>query len=252
MTRLNLMLLLIVGMVSLFSAPLWAKSDTAIDQLLASPQRLQADRERDLRSRPDVILSMLDLKPGDRVADIFAGAGYYSELLGGIVGSGGEVLMHNNEAYISFVGKALDERFNGRALPGVVRHDREVADLDLGQNVLDAVIIIMSYHDLYHTADGWPAIDADDFMGQITRALKPGGRFLLVDHAAADGTGKESAQQLHRIEESFVRRDVARFGLEFVAANEVLRNPADDHSITAFAPEVRGRTDRFVLLFRKP
>jgi predicted methyltransferase len=246
------MLLLIAGMVSLLSAPLWAASNTTIEQLLASPQRLQADRERDQRSHPDVILAMLDLKPGDRVADIFAGGGYYSELLGRVVEPGGEVLMHNNDAYISFVGKALDERFTNRGLPGVVRHDREVADLDLGKNRLDAVIIIMSYHDLYHTAEGWPAIDVDDFMGQIARALKPGGRFLLVDHAAAEGTGKESAQQLHRIEESFVRRDVARFGLEFVAANEALRNPADDHSVTAFAPEVRGKTDRFVLLFRKP
>ncbi len=225
---------------------------TAVQRALANPDRLSADRERDQRSHPGEILALLDLKPGDQVADIFAGGGYYSELLGRTVGPSGRVLMHNNAAYVNFVGEALEKRFEGRDLPAVVRHDREVVNLDLGVGQLDAVIIVMSYHDLYHTAEGWPVIDVDSFMGQITEALKPGGRLLLVDHVAAAGSGKAAAQELHRIEASFVRRDVARFGLEFVAANDSLRNPNDDHSLTAFAPEVRGKTDRFVLLFQKP
>lgn len=251
MKKFFLPLLALAGTMTL-SGLLYAEPAPAIAQAIASPDRLASDRERDARSHPEVILAMLDLQPGDRVADVFAGAGYYSELLGRVVGADGEVLLHNNAAYVNFVGKALEQRFAGRELPAVVRHDREVDDLDLGEAGLDAVIIIMSYHDLYHTAEGWPAIDVENFMGQITRALKPGGRFLLVDHAAAAGTGKDAAQDLHRIDETFVRRDVARFGLEFVAASDVLRNPDDDHSVTAFAPEVRGKTDRFVLVFEKP
>lgn len=237
---------------SLCSGAAPVQPTTAVQRALASPDRLPADRERDQRSHPGEILAMLALKPGDQVADIFAGGGYYSELLGRTVGPSGRVLMHNNAAYVNFVGKALEKRFEGRDLPAVVRHDREVQNLDLGVGQLDAVIIVMSYHDLYHTAEDWPTINVDSFMGQITTALKSGGRLLLVDHAAVAGSGKAAAQQLHRIEASFVRRDVARFGLEFVAANDALRNPDDDLSMTAFAPEVRGKTDRFVLLFRKP
>ena len=140
-----------------------------VAEVLAAEGRLPADLERDQRSRPDVVLELLQLGPGDRVADIFAGAGYYSELLGRLVSPGGEVLMHNNKAYIGFVGEALEQRFDGRELPGVTRHDREVDDLDLGVNSLDAAMIIMSYHDLYHEDTGWPQMDVPDFMGQIVR-----------------------------------------------------------------------------------
>jgi predicted methyltransferase len=230
---------------------LQAQAET-VTEALAHPSRLASDLERDKRSQPEVIIELLEIKPGDRVADIFAGGGYYSEILGRMVSPGGEVLMHNNQAYIAFVGDALKKRFEVRELPGVQRHDREVNDLDLGENNLDAAMIIMSYHDLYHTADGWPAIDRADFMGQIVRALKPGGRFLIVDHDAAPGTGKDSAQKLHRIEESFVRKDVESHGLKYAGKSDALHRDGDDYGVIVFDPEVRGKTDRFVLVFEKP
>lgn len=221
-------------------------------EILTGPGRLESDLKRDKRSQPEVIVELLALKAGDRVADIFAGGGYYSEILGGIVAPDGEALMHNNQAYISFVGDQIDQRFDGREVPGVKRHDREVSDLDLGESNLEAAMIIMSYHDLYHTVEGWPKIDAANFMGQIVKALKPGGRFLIVDHAAAAGTGKDSAQDLHRIEEAFARADVESYGLRYKGSSDALRNAEDDYSLTAFDPSVRGQTDRFILMFEKP
>lgn len=223
-----------------------------IEEAKTHPDRLKADLERDERSRPGRVIRLLALEEGDRVADIFAGGGYYSELIGRVVSPGGEVLLHNNKAYINFVGEALEQRLGDREVPGVTRHDRELSDLDLGENNLDAALIIMSYHDLYHTAEGWPAIDVDHFMGQIVKALKPGGRFLLVDHAAKSGTGKSAAQDLHRIEESFVREDVESRGLRFVESSDALSNSKDDRSLSPFNPIVRGQTDRFILVFEKP
>ena len=170
---------IIMAGLLMIAAVLPAQADT-IEHALTNPDRLEADRKRDERSRPDRVLELLGLKAGDKVADIFAGAGYYSEIIGRVVTPGGEVLLHNNKAYVSFVGEALSKRFDGREVVGVRRHDREVDNLDLGENSLDAVIIIMSYHDLYHTTDGWPLINTTEFMGQIVKALKPGGRFLLV------------------------------------------------------------------------
>ena len=221
-------------------------------EVLADPERLEADRERDKRDHPEVVLELLQVGPGDRVADIFAGAGYYSELLGRLVAPDGQVLMHNNQAYIQFVGDALVKRFQKRDLPVITRHDREVEDLDLGESSLDAAMIIMSYHDIYHVDKGWPRMDVPDFMGQIVKALKPGGRFLLVDHAAAPGSEISTAQDLHRIDEAFVKRDVEGYGLKLVAGSDVLRNPQDDHSLHVFDPAIRGRTDRFILVFEKP
>ena len=240
---------LLLVLVAVLQMPAQAATVT---EALANPDRLASDLERDKRSQPATIIALLDLKPGNRVADIFAGGGYYSEIIGQVVSPGGEVLMHNNNAYIAYVAKALEKRFDGREVAGVKRHDREVDKLDLGENNLDAAMIIMSYHDLYHTAEGWPAINVSQFMGQIVRALKPGGRFLVVDHAAATGTGSSSAQELHRIEESFARADIESYGLTFKASSDVLRNPDDDHSVVVFDPAIRAKTDRFVLVFEKP
>ncbi|TGD74297.1 methyltransferase type 11 [Mangrovimicrobium sediminis] len=222
------------------------------EEAIHSPGRLQQDLERDAREQPAVIIDLLDIGPGDRVADIFGGAGYYSELLGRVVAPGGEVLLHNNQAYLQYAAAGLQRRFDGREVPNVVRHDREPADLGLGENRLDAALIIMSYHDLYFSEENWPAIDRADFMGQIVRALKPGGRFLIVDHQAAAGAGATVAHSLHRIEAATARRDIEATGLVYVGGTEVLRNPGDDHSLNVFDPAIRGRTDRFVQVYAKP
>ena len=241
-----------LSLVLLIALHLPAVQAGTVAEALTSPTRLASDLERDKRSHPAEILALLNLQSGDRVVDIFAGAGYYSEIIAQVVSPDGEVLMQNNNAYIAYVAKPLERRFEGRVVTGVKRHDREADNLDLGESNLDAAMIVMSYHDLYHTAKDWPAIDVSNFLGQIVRALKPGGRFLVVDHAAATGTGKSSAQELHRIEESFARTDIESYGLTFKASSNVLRNPSDDHSLMVFDPAIQGKTDRFVLVFEKP
>ena len=225
----------------------------AVTEAINKPGRLAADLERDEQSHPEAILPLLQLQPGDRVADIWAGGGYYSELIASIVGEDGEVLLVNNLAYNQFAGKALAERQDGRDMGSVTFHTREAEDLELGQNDLDAALIIMSYHDLYHVDEpnGWRPIDADNFLGQVHAALKPGGRFLVVDHYAAPGTGNASAQDLHRIDLAFAKKDIGAHGFKLVAQSDVLRNPDDDYSIMVFDPAVRGKTDRFVLVFEK-
>ncbi len=226
---------------------------TSVEEAMNKPGRLEADIARDGRSHPEATLPLLKLQAGDRVADIFAGGGYYSELIATVVGDDGEVLLLNNAAYRNFVGKALTQRTEGRDMGSVTIYDREAEDLDLGENSLDAALIIMSYHDLYHVDEknGWRAIDPADFLGQIHKALKPGGRLLIVDHYAAAGTGSASAQDLHRIDVEFAKRDISSYGFSLAGSSDVLRNPDDDYSIMVFDPAVRGKTDRFILVFEK-
>ena len=125
--------------------------------------------------------------------------------------------------------------------------------MNLGEGTLDGALIVMSYHDLYvaDPADNWPAIDAGQFIDQIVTSLEPGGVLLIVDHQARAGTGKGDAQKLHRIEESFAVADFKAHGLDFVGAIAVLRSDADDHSLNIFDKAIRGKTDRFVHLYRK-
>lgn len=230
---------------------------TVIDPVqaaIAAAGRSEADIARDARSRPDIVLPQLKLNAGDSVLDFFGGSGYYSELLASIVGPDGKVLLHNNEAYYTFVVAAFQQRFPDGLQSPIVDFIQEVEELGLEDNSLDAAMIIMSYHDLYvvDEATGWREIDARNLLGQIRDALKPGGRFIIVDHAAAEGTGSSSAQTLHRIEESFAREDIVSNGFRFVASVSGLENPADDYTINVFGPSVRGKTDRFVLVFEKP
>jgi predicted methyltransferase len=249
MTNISLHTLLVSFLLMAWFPAISSASD--IDGVV-SAGRLDADIRRDQTSHPEAILSLLDLQPGQHVADIFGGGGYYSELMGRLVSPGGEVLLHNNQAYRGFVEKGLTERFTGRAVVGVIQHEREVEDMELGAATLDAAIMIMSYHDLYHQGEDWPEIDAGNFLGQILTALKPGGKFLIVDHVAQPGSGNSAAQDIHRITPEYARADITSRGFEFVASSDVLRNPSDDYSLMVFDPQVRGKTDRFVHLYIKP
>jgi predicted methyltransferase len=111
----------------------------------------------------------------------------------------------------------------------------------------------MSYHDLYvvDADENWPALDAGQFIDQIVTALKPGAVLLIVDHAARPGSGKDDTIKLHRIDEQFAIADFKAHGLDLVGTLPVLRNPDDDHSRNVFDPAIRGKTDRFVHLYRK-
>ena len=231
------------------------KSDNndRIAEAIAHPERSDEDRKRDITSKPAAVLKLLDLQPGDKVADLFAGRGYYSELIAHIVGGEGEVLAHTVKAYKRFIGDALEERIGDR-LPQVKILAQEPNEIDLGTQTLDAAIMVMAYHDMYFSNEeiGWAPIDVPAFMTKLYAALKPGGKLLIVDHAAKDGSGNSEARSLHRIEESFALEDIESYGFIQTGTSDALRNHEDDRSKNVFDDSIRHNTDRFVLLFVKP
>ena len=250
----NLFLLSVI----LSAATVW--SDAVTDAIL-KPDRIQSDIERDKRSKPQAIIPLLNLHPGNRVVDIFGSGGYYSELLASVVGDKGEVLLHNNRGFAAWGINVLNDRFNGRSVSNITRHDREIVDLDLGVNQLDAAIMVMAYHDMYVIPTRYngekyvpvgPSADVDHLMMQIYESLKPAARLVIVDHAAGGNTAMKDALELHRIHESFVKSELERFGFRFITSSGALRNPDDDHSMIVFDSDIKGKTDRFVLVFEKP
>jgi predicted methyltransferase len=231
-----------------------AASSPDIAGALASPTRSAEDKERDARDKPAEVLALAGFERGDTVADVFAGGGYYSEILAGIVGSEGQVLLANNTGYDNFGKEGWTARLANDRLPNVKHVVGPTEAMGLGENTLDGAVMVMGYHDLYWVdeKEGWPKIDAGQFLDQVARALKPGGVLLVVDHSAPRGTGSSAAQTLHRIDEQFAIADFREHGLEFEREIEVLRNPGDDRSKNVFDPAIRGKTDRFVHLYRKP
>ena len=254
---------IIYFVVALAIAPLtWSAS---LDDVMRMPGRLTADTERDQRSKPDQVIPFLQLQPGARVVDLFGSGGYYSELLAGVVGERGEVLLHNNRGFRAWGINILNDRFsssrfNGGGFNNLTQHDREIEALDLGVGMLDAALLVMAFHDLYvvpsryngekYVAVGPPA-DVEHFMGQVHRALKPGARFVIVDHRAGIDMGLADALELHRIHDAFTISELERFGFRYITSSDALANAADDHSMIVFDPDVKGITDRFVLVFER-
>ncbi len=222
----------------------------AIDAALAAPERSAEDRERDAREHPAEVLELLGLAPGMKLMDVFSGGGYYAELAARVVGSEGHVWAHNNAAYLGFTGKDFAARLAARPLAQLERYDREANQLDLPAMSLDAAILVMAYHDIYWVEKDWRPY-GDELFASLHRMLVPGGRLLVVDHVAVEGSGKSAVQELHRIDETFAKLDIESRGFRLVATSDILRNPADDHTLNVFKPEIRGKTDRFVLVLEK-
>lgn len=216
---------------------------------LNQAHRSSADKVRDVTSKPLETIALMPIKEGMTVLDLLGGNGYFSELLSQQVGATGKVLLHNNKAYMPFVGKDLEARLADGSLKNVVRYDREVDQLGLAENSLDAVFFVMGYHDMYHVGPGWK-IDDKDLMGQIKKALKPNGMMLVIDHSAPLGSKLAQTQDNHRIDEEFVKTSLAGFGFEIVKQSDLLRNPADPRTNLVFEPSVRGKTDRFVYVVK--
>jgi predicted methyltransferase len=215
--------------------------------------RPAADLKRDALDHPADLLRLAGIKPGMRVADFLAGDGYYSELSSVVVGPRGSVLAINNAAYDQWSDGPRQARVAGHRLPNVVQRTVDVNEMHLAAASLDAILVIKVYHDLYWVdAEGvWPKIDPQRVLAQLAAALKPGGVLLIVDHSARAGAGSAEASSLHRIDEAYAVKDVESHGLKLVAKSDVLRRPDDARDQITYKGPMVGKTDRFVLLFRK-
>jgi predicted methyltransferase len=234
-------------------APLHASAADAYDAAVAHPGRSAADRKRDSLDHPAEILRLSGIKRGMRVADVLAGDGYYSELANYVVGPKGKVLMINNAAFDHWSDGPLQARLGSGRLGKVEHKTLDLDHMNLEPRSLDAIFLIKVYHDLYWVdSDGvWPKIDTGAVLDQLARALKPGGVLLLVDHSAKAGTGNTVASSLHRIDESYAIRDFESHGFKVVAKSDLLRRPDDTREQLSFRGPMLGKTDRFVMVFRK-
>jgi predicted methyltransferase len=203
--------------------------------------------------RPAEVLRFLGLRRGDRVADLFAGSGYYTQIMARAVGPMGYVLGWNFRAPSEEGRKAWDALLAHE--PAARLLVAPGSALPLAPNSLDFTLIHLNYHDTYWESEkfGFPRMDPAAFVRQVYEATKPGGIVGVVDHVAnAGGDTREVVEKYHRIDPATVRRDFEAAGFVLDAQSDLLRNPADDHSKNVFDESIRGKTDRFVYRFRKP
>jgi predicted methyltransferase len=226
-----------------------AQIPQSITDAINSPDRPAADKALDAGRKPDQIMAFYGIKPGMKVADVFAGGGYMTELYSRIVGSTGTVYSQNGPFGERFkkIGDVWNARLKEPALKNVVAINKPFAAPDLlpvAPGSLDAVIIHLNYHDMV----GFK-LNRENVNAAVFKALKPGGIYGIVDHSAKAGTGDAETTTLHRIDEDFLIKDVEKAGFKLTGASAALRHPEDDRSWNVF--KHRGETDRFMLKFVK-
>src|SRR5215813_12712096 len=214
--------------------------------ILANPERPEDDRKLDAGRKPEEVLKFFGVKPGDKVADIMAGRGYYTAILSQVVGPQGVVYSANNGFIKGFVKDGLDVRLQNPMFANVKHIDGEIDKLALpADGSLDFVLIHLNYHDLVLKNDNRAAMNKIIFT-----ALKPGGVYGIVDHYAKDGSGTQFTESLHRIDKAVVVKEITDAGFVLAKESDILRHPEDPRTEGVF--KHRGETDRFVLRFEKP
>ena len=209
--------------------------------IVANPDRTSEDRKTDERRKPVELLTFLGVKPGMKALDMGAGAGYSTELLARSVGPTGTVYAQNTKERPAF-----DERLKTPAMKNVVKVIRPFDDpVPPEAKGLDLVTMFYIYHDTTYLK-----VDRAQMNQRLFDALKPGGQFVLIDHAAKTGAGTSVGESLHRIEETALKSEVEAAGFKLLATADFLRHPADPRDAPFF--KMDAPADEFVLKFVKP
>jgi predicted methyltransferase len=215
---------------------------------VADSHRPAADTARDAARHPAEMLEFAKIDHGKKVVDFITGKGYFTRLFAIAVKPGGSV--------IAVVPKQVADRdpetvaaMNAIAAAPAYGNITIVAGLlDPAVQGADVLWTAQNYHDLHNA----PPEMVGGVNKAVFAALKPGGYYVIVDHAAGAGAPADVTKTLHRIDPAVVKAEVVAAGFVFDGESKALVNPADDHTKAVFDPAIRGKTDQFAYRFRKP
>jgi predicted methyltransferase len=204
----------------------------------------------DASRRPADVLDFMGLKKGMRAVDVMTGAGYYAEIMAQAVGPKGSVVAWEPQNFAASAKAKLD--------PLLARESNVKLVTDyagaMTPDTFDFAMIHLNYHDFYWESEKYqfPRVDPDQVLATLYAAMKPGGIVAVVDHVGPAGDTRAVVDKLHRIDPETVKADFRRAGFVLDGESDLLRVASDDHTKNVFDPAVRGKTDRFVMRFRKP
>ena len=228
------------------TAPVKAADTPDYAAIVAAPDRTDADRQTDQRRAPVQMLAFTGARPGMKVFDMEAGAGYSTELLARAVAPGGTVYAQDSAAIMERIKDKFDIRAQKPEMKNVVHVVRNFDDpIPPDVSNLDLITFFFAYHDTTYMP-----VDRAEMNKKMFAALKPGGYLVIADHSAKPGDGANVGKTLHRIEESTLRQEIEAAGFKLVSEADFLRNPKDPRDAVVFHPQIPN--DEFVLKFQKP
>ena len=233
-----------------FNAASAQSSADLVASALAHPDRPSEEADDDARRMPLEVLSFAGIEAGMDILEMEAGGGWYTEILSRAVGPNGSVMMQNPPAFESFTGDADNDR--AARLPNVTLSTVNFDELEAANGSIDLVTWILGPHELwFFPGDNVSLGNPEVTFREIARVLKPGGRFLAIDHEAAADSGPEVGGTLHRIRGDLIAGYAEAAGLSVIRTSSIHRNPEDPLTNGVFDPSIQGRTDKFVILFEK-
>lgn len=219
----------------------------------STANRSEDNMKLDEGRKPAKVLQFLGLEEGMQAIDLFGGNRYWVEIMAPAVGPTGHVTVWEPT---QFYDKDSQEKFAAfqQKVPNAHLIVSPFEAMTLEPNAYDFMMINLNYHDVYWESAkyGVKRMEPDQFLKTVYEAMRPGGIVGVIDHVGNPGDTRETVEKYHRIDPAVVKADFERAGFTLEAQSELLRNPADDHSLLVFNPEIRGKTDRFVYKFRKP
>ena len=245
--------ILIAAMISVAAMPAMAAPADVGASVAATSARSEENVKLDASRKPVEVLKFLGLKQGMRVADPFGGNLYWAEITAPAVGPKGRVTIWEPK---QFYDQKTYDRLTAFAAkqPNVFMQVSPFEAPDMPANTYDFMLINLDYHDVYWESAKYGVVrmEPDAWLKTIYDAMKPGATVGVIDHIANPGDARQTVDKLHRIDPETVKADFKRAGFVLEGESDLLRNPADDHSLLVFDPKIRGKTDRFVFKFRKP
>ncbi|WP_420139490.1 methyltransferase [Sphingomonas sp.] len=192
---------------------------------------------------------------GATVIDVYPGGGGWTRIFSDVVGSAGQVysfvpaeVAHFENDPVGLMRALASEQGRENVHPVSANL---VAMSDVAMPA-DVVWMHLFYHDLHTPLIQSKGATANAFNRAVYAALKPGGRYVIVDHAAASGSGTSDTQTLHRIDPQVVVDEVQAAGFLLEAQGDMLANRDDGHKLRVFDSTIKGKTDRFAYRFIKP
>lgn len=220
----------------------------------ATANRTEANVKLDEARKPAEVLAFLGLEQGMRVVDMFGANQYWAEIIAPAVGPQGHVMVWQPAQFLN--DKRRGEFTEWAKKQGnVTLLSSPFENPLIGLTQYDFLLMNLDYHDVYWQSEQRkiPRMEPDVWLRAIHAAMKPGATLGIIDHVAnAGGDTREVVEKLHRIDPAVVRADFERAGFVLDGESQMLRNPADDHSLNVFDAAIRGKTDRAFFRFKKP